>query len=215
MTLKRYPAVAVAVFALFLALFLIAQAWDVSLLVDPTPQLRRASVPAAFLGVGLLLTDAALPVPSSLVMIAQGAAFGVALGTLLSVIGSTGAALIGFALGRRGGPLLERLISPRERASADRLLEHWGTLAIVVTRPVPLLAETVAVLAGASSLGWGRMTLAALAGTLPTAVIYALTGAAVAGFGNGALVFAAAVSVAACAWQVDHRAAPWLIRNRR
>jgi uncharacterized membrane protein YdjX (TVP38/TMEM64 family) len=213
MPLKWYPAVAAAVFALFLALFLIARAWNVPVLADPTPQLRQAGVPAAFLGVGLLLVDALLPVPSSLVMIAHGAAFGVALGTLLSVIGSMGAALVGFGLGRRGGPLLDRLISPRERSTADRLLEHWGVLAIVLTRPVPLLAETVAVLAGASSLGWGRVTLAALAGTLPAAVIYALTGAAVAAFGSRALVLAAAVAVAACAWLVDRHLAPRLIRN--
>jgi uncharacterized membrane protein YdjX (TVP38/TMEM64 family) len=214
MTLKWYPVVAATVLASFLALFLIARAWDVSVLTDPTPQLRQAGAPAAFLGVGLLLVDAALPVPSTLVMIAHGAAFGVALGTLLSVIGSTGAALIGFGLGRRGGPLLDRFISPRERASADRLLERWGVLAIVITRPVPLLAETVAVLAGASSLGLGRVTLAALAGTLPAAAIYSLTGAAVAGFENRALVFVAAVAVAACAWQVDRHVAPRLILNR-
>ena len=77
MSLKWYPAVAAAVFALFLALFLIARAWNVPVLADPTPQLRQAGVPAAFLGVGLLLVDALLPVPSSLVMIAHGAAFGV------------------------------------------------------------------------------------------------------------------------------------------
>jgi hypothetical protein len=143
--LKWYPVVAAAVFALFLALFLIAQAWGVPVLTDPTPQLRQAGAPAAFLGVALLLADAVLPVPSSLVMIAHGAAFGVALGTLLSVIGSTGAALVGFGLGRRGGPLLDRFSSPRERSTADRLLKRWGVLAIVLTRSVPLLAETVAV----------------------------------------------------------------------
>ena len=87
----------------------------------------------------------ALPVPFSLVMVAHGALFGVAVGTtLLSVVGSTVAALVGFALGRRGGPLLTRLVPPEERVRADRLLTRWGTLAIIVTRPVPLLAETTA-----------------------------------------------------------------------
>jgi len=50
-------------------------------------------------------------------------------------------------------------------------------LAILVTRPVPLLAETTAIVVGSSPLGWGRMALAALAGSFPGALLYALTGA--------------------------------------
>src|SRR5215208_2778221 len=131
-------------------------------------------------------------------MIAHGAVFGVVLGTLLSLLGSLGAMLVGFAMGRRGGAVLTRCVSPRERATADRLLERYGALAIVVTRPVPLLAETVAVLAGASPLGWKRAMLAALIGSLPAAAIYALAGAV--GVGSGALVFAAVVVLAGGTW---------------
>jgi hypothetical protein len=57
---------------------------------------------------------------------------------------------------------LERLVTAEERARANRLLERWGTLAIVVTRPIPLLAETVAIMAGASPLGWGRTNIGRL-----------------------------------------------------
>ncbi len=96
------------------------------------------------------MVDVALSVPSSLVMVAHGAHLGVVIGTVLSVVGSTGAALVGFALGRRGGPLLARLVPPEERTRADRLLARWGTLAIIITRPVPLLAQTTAVMAGTS-----------------------------------------------------------------
>ncbi len=81
-------------------------------------------------GVGLLIADVLLPVPSSIVMIAHGALFGVVYGTLLSLIGGTGATLVGFALGRRGGPLLARVVSREERTRADCLLRRWGALAI-------------------------------------------------------------------------------------
>ncbi len=122
-------------------------------------------------------------------MVAHGALFGVLIGTLLSLLGSTGATLFGFWIGRRGGKLLERLVPPAERERADRLLERWGMLAIVVTRPIPLLAETVAIMAGASPLTWGRTALAALAGSLPPALLYALTGATAGRFQNTALMF--------------------------
>ncbi len=100
-------------------------------------------------------------------MIAHGALFGVTLGTLLSLVGTLGAGLFGFGLGRRGGPLPNRLVPAGERARANDLLERWGELAVIATRPVPILAETVAILAGASPMTGGRMTLATAVGALP------------------------------------------------
>jgi uncharacterized membrane protein YdjX (TVP38/TMEM64 family) len=201
------------VFVAFLILFLIGEAWQLPFLADPATQLRQADLLTALLGVGLLMADAALPVPSSLVMILHGTLFGVGLGTLLSMVGGTGATAIGFAFGRRSGPLLTRYISPQERATAGRLIERWGAMAIVVTRPVPLLAETVAVLAGASPLGWKKATLAALTGTFPAAMIYALTGAAVVGLGSGALVFLAVMAMAGCTWLVGRSMERRIVRD--
>src|SRR5690606_9981872 len=114
----------------------------------------------------LLVVDVFVPVPSSFVMVAHGALFGPWLGTLLSVAGSVGAVLLAYAVGRAGGPLVERLASAEEKARADRLVRRWGAVAVALSRPVPLLAETVAILAGASGIGWLRAALAALAGSL-------------------------------------------------
>src|SRR5918997_156129 len=163
--MKRYRVVAVPFLALFLILlilFLLSEALGIPLLTDPTPVLERGGMLGALVGVGLLVVDVTLPVPSSLVMVTHGALFGVAIGTLLSLVGSTGAALAGFAIGRRGGALLPRLVSANDREWANRLLTRWGMLAIIVTRPVPLLAETTAIVVGSSPLGWRRMELAAL-----------------------------------------------------
>src|SRR5215213_5929840 len=131
--MKRYLMIMGGVLAFFLCLFFLVEALGVSLLVDPTPWLNRGGVWAAALGVGLLIADVVLPVPSSLVMVAHGALFGVVGGTLLSLLGSTGAAMFGFWIGRRGGRLLERLLTPEERERADLLLDRWGALAIIVT----------------------------------------------------------------------------------
>src|SRR5215204_2747590 len=135
---KSYAAAAGLVVAAFFVLFLLGEVASVPLLTDPSGWLHEAGVPPALVGVGLLVVDAVLPVPSSLVMIALGAVYGAVLGTLLAAIGTMGATLVGFALGRRGAALLDRHVAPRGREQADRLLERWGALAIVLTRPVPL-----------------------------------------------------------------------------
>lgn len=205
--MKRYIMVMIAMLAFFLGVFFLVEALGVPLLVDPTPWLKERSTWAAALGVGLLIADVLLPVPSSLVMVAHGALFGVFLGTLLSLLGSTGAALFGFWIGRRGGRLLERLVTEGERERANRLLERWGMLAIVVTRPIPLLAETVAIMAGASPLGWGRTALAAVAGSLPPALLYALTGASAGRFENTALMFLFVLLITGVFWMVGRKIA--------
>lgn len=201
--------------AFFLSLFFLVEALGIRLLVEPTPWLNRGGAAAAALGVGLLVADVLLPVPSSLVMMAHGALFGVLGGTLLSLAGSTGASLLGFWLGRRGGNLLERLVPAQQRERADDMLKRWGTLAIIVTRPVPLLAETIAIMAGTSSMGWGSVALAALAGSLPPALLYALTGASVAKFQNTALVFVFVLLVAGSFWMFGRTLETYLTSRRR
>lgn len=211
--MKRYFIITGALLAFFMLLFLLVEALGVPLLTDPTPWLRQRGVLAATVGVGLLVADVLLPVPSIPVMVAHGALFGIVGGTLLSLMGSIGATLLGFGIGRSGGRIFERLVTPEERARADNLLRRWGALAIIVTRPVPLLAETVAIVAGTSSLGWGRTTLAALAGSLPPALLYAITGAAAVNLQNTTLVFVGVLLIAGFFWLVGRRAEPYLTRR--
>lgn len=214
--MKRYLLFMASMIAFFLMIFLAVEALGLPLLIDPTPWMRHGGVAAAVLGVSLLIADVLLPVPSSLVMVAHGALFGVWTGTVLSLLGSVGAALFGFSLGRRGGKLLERIVSPEERNRADLILARWGALAIVITRPIPLLAETVAIMAGASSsLGWGRMALAALVGSLPPALLYALTGAAVANFQSTSLMFGMVLLVTGSFWLIARLLEPHLNARKK
>lgn len=213
--MKRYLLVMAALIAGFTILFVIVEALRVPLLSDPTPWMQHGGVLAAALGVGLLILDVLLPVPSSLVMVAHGALFGVIVGTLLSLSGSLGAALFGFAIGRRGGKILERLVTPAERARANNLLARWGALAIIITRPIPLLAETVAIMAGASSLGWGTVTLASVAGSLPPALLYAITGAAASNFQSTSLMFGVVLLVAGLFWLVGRLIEPLIVTKKR
>ncbi|MFL6244815.1 MAG: hypothetical protein ACJ74H_02230, partial [Thermoanaerobaculia bacterium] len=103
---------------LILLMFFAASA--AGLAIDASQLPREAGVFAAITGVVLLIVDAALPVPSSLVMIAHGQLFGVVTGSVLSLIGSVGSALAAFAIGRAGTRGVRRLVLPEghERASA-------------------------------------------------------------------------------------------------
>lgn len=200
--MRRLAAAAAAVLAALALLYLAIESMGVPLLSDPSPWMSAGGAGAAALGFALLVGDVFLPVPSSFLMVAHGALFGVALGALLSLAGSVGAALVGFAIGRAGGPLLMRLVEPEERARAESLLRRWGVVAVALSRPVPLVAETVAIIAGASSLRWGPVAAAALIGSLPPALLYAMTGAHAAGFGQAALVFVLVLVLTGVLWWI-------------
>ncbi len=206
--MKRYWLVVGAMLTFFLLLFLLVEWLQVPLLTDPSRWLNQGGLIGALVGVGLLIADVVLPVPSSLVMIAHGALFGVTMGTLLSLIGSVGATLVGFALGRRGDKWLEKIVLPKERLRVEEMLERWGALAVVITRPVPLLAETTAILAGASAMSWQRVTIASFAGSLPAALLYALTGAVAASFHNTVLMFCFVLLVSGVFWILSRRLLP-------
>ena len=205
---RRYTLIALAIAAIVLVSFLVVEALGIPLLIDPSDRLGRGGVGAAALGVGLLLADVILPVPSSIVMTAQGALFGITLGTALSMTGSVGAALVAFAIGRRGAGLVSRYVSPEEQAVANRLLDRWGPLALIVTRPVPILAETTAIMAGTTTLGWGRATLGIVIGAFPAALIYAIAGAYATSVASGILVFGLVIALAGAFWLIG-----WLVER--
>ena len=200
--MTRYLLLVSSVLALFLAVFLVVEAFSLPL-DGPASWPSSGGVLA---GVGLLVSDAVLPVPSSLVMVVHGALFGVAIGTALSLLGGVGCALAGYGLGRLGGPpLLRSVCSEAERDRADLLVRRWGLLAVTATRPVPLLAETVAVVVGASRLGPVRTTVAAAAGSLPAALLYSVAGSRDVGAPSGLVVFAIVIAIAASLWMLGRR----------
>lgn len=204
--MPRFVLFVFGVLALFLTVFVVAEALSIPLLNHPASGSASSGALAAVAGVGLLIADVVLPVPSSVVMVSQGALFGVAMGTALSVLGAVGSTIAGYGLGRWGGsPVLRRVCSAAERDRAELLMCRWGLLAVAATRPVPLLAETIAVVAGASSLGFVRTTVAATVGSLPGALLYSLAGSLGAAAPSGLLVFAIVLAIAAGLWLLGRR----------
>ena len=61
----------------------------------------------------------------------------------------------------------------------ERLALHqrrFGPLAVVLTRPLPLVAEAAALMAGAAGMGWREFLLAAGSGNLAIALVWSLAG---------------------------------------
>src|SRR5262245_49608118 len=88
--MKRYLLLVFGMIAVILLLFALVEALDIPLLTDPSESLTRLGGWAALAGVALLVADVVLPVPSSLVMVAHGALFGVTIGPLLALVVSPG-----------------------------------------------------------------------------------------------------------------------------
>jgi len=203
---KTYAILMFSMGVFFLLLFGIFEVLDVPGFTDPDPWFSSLGRPAAAaLGVALLTVDVLLPVPASFVMVLNGSLFGVAGGTLLSTAGGLSAAALGFALGRWGGRYRDRWASLDERRRADHLLARYGELAVIASRPVPILAESVSIIAGTTELAWGRFMLSAAAGTIPVALLYAVTGATAARFDSGFWAFGLVILVAGAVWFVGKR----------
>lgn len=199
---RTYPLLALSLAVVLLAAFGVATALQVPLLTDPVPVLRSAGPLAGALGVALLVADVLVPVPASLVMTAHGALFGPVVGASLSLLGGTAATLVAVWGGRRGRGLVARVASDEHRARSERLVDRYGAVAVVVTRPVPVLAETVAVVAGTAGMSLRAAALAGALGNVVPATLYALAGTAAVDAVGGSAVFLGVLALAGLLWLV-------------
>ena len=146
-----------------------------------------AAGPAAAIAViGLLAADIFIPVPSSVVMILSGAVFGVWWGAAIAFIGSIAGEWLGFELARRyGSAWAARFIGDqRDVARLNAMLARHGGAAVAVTRPLPVVMETMSLVAGMSTMKRATFLVASVAGTLPIVIVYAYAGARSADIGS-------------------------------
>lgn len=174
--------------------------------------LADAGVPGAAIVFGLLAADIFIPVPSSIVMVLSGAAFGVVWGSVIAFAGSLGGEWLGFELARKYGTALSaRFIGDEaERRRLDDALVTHGAAAIAVTRALPVVMETMSIVAGLSPMRRGTFLIASAIGTAPIVVAYAYAGAMSRETGSlvPAIVMLMAVAAAGWIWYRAIRKAP-------
>jgi uncharacterized membrane protein YdjX (TVP38/TMEM64 family) len=126
----------------------------------------------------VLSLDLFLPIPSSLVMILSGAMFGIVGGGMLSLLGLLMGNVAGFELTRRYGMgFAQRLVGEEELHKMDRTFARYGIVAILLSRPVPVMMETLSVLAGLSTMSRSTFVFANFLGALPICLLYTAAGA--------------------------------------
>jgi uncharacterized membrane protein YdjX (TVP38/TMEM64 family) len=158
---------------------------------------------AAFAIVALLIADLVLPIPSSVVMVLSGALFGVTVGALLSFVGALGRGVIGFELARRYGRSgAARLVGDGEVSRLERTFERYGAGAVFMTRPLPIVQETMSVIAGLSAMRRRTFLLATIAGTIPEVLIYAYAGSVSRETGNVVPAMLILVTLTGIGWML-------------
>lgn len=134
-----------------------------------------APVISAFL---MVLQALALPVPSSVLTLANGLLFGTFWGTLLSWSSAMVAAVLCYALSRLAGrPLVAKLVGERSLDFADRFFERYGKHAVLIARLIPGISfDVVSYAAGLSSIGLWDFVIATGIGQLPATIVYSFLG---------------------------------------
>jgi len=122
---------------------------------------------AAAVIAGALAADALLPVPSSLLATGAGYLLGFTRALFTVFVGLSAGSTLGYLVGRT------ILSAP---ATADRPVT-WAEPAIVLTRPIPVLAETTALLAGTCRFPFRRFMVVSTLSNLCLAAAYAAAGA--------------------------------------
>jgi uncharacterized membrane protein YdjX (TVP38/TMEM64 family) len=175
--------------------------------LDPPP----SAATVALVTVAVLAVDVFLPVPSSLVSTFAGAQLGIATATAASWLGMTLGAIVAFGLARVcGRPLAMRLSSAEELDEIDRLGRRAGTWLLIITRPLPILAEAAVLFLGTSSMTWRHFLPPVLLSNLGIALVYAVLGRFAQSQGNLGFALAASVALPLLATTI----ARWLLKRR-
>lgn len=144
----------------------------------------------------VLASDIFLPIPSSAVMTCAGGIMAFWAAVLASWLGLSLGAVLGFGFARVfGKPFASRFADQDDLARIEAVGSRFGPAVLLLTRPLPILAEACVLLMGTTELSWRRFLFPVLAANLTLAVFYVACGAGienqrvllVAAIGSGAI----------------------------
>ncbi len=159
---------------------------------------------------GALAFDVILPVPSSIVNAAAGAALGFVVGTLVCWFGMTLGCLFGYWIGATGGTsLVRRLLGADELDRAKDIAHSMGIPALIAMRAVPVLAEASTIAAGAARLPLAKFLPTVAIANLGIAAVYAGIGAFAWSANSFLLALAGAIGVPVVAYALLRVSARW------
>jgi uncharacterized membrane protein YdjX (TVP38/TMEM64 family) len=184
------------------------------LMETPLRWMDHSGVLPAMLSISLLGLDVYLPVPSNILLTLNGKFFGFPGGALLNLAGCLTAGVLAWFTGRLFASGTTRTLSLDELFTAQRIVKKWGLLAVVASRPIPILAEAVAVTAAASGMGPGWFAAGIFLGSLPISLVYALAGAYAERFSAWVISFTAVLVVSLGCWLWGRRFVRHTVRDQ-
>jgi uncharacterized membrane protein YdjX (TVP38/TMEM64 family) len=121
----------------------------------------------------ILTSDIFLPVPSSIVMYMNGYVLGAFYGFSLSIISVFFSSVIGYYAGKAGA----WGVKAQRDENAISFMEKYGMVAILISRGIPVLSESICFVSGYQKYPFGKYLAYSILGYIPVALIYALFGA--------------------------------------
>ncbi len=160
----------------------------------------------------MVLQALVAPVPSFLITFANGLAFGVFWGWMLSLFGHVLAAAVCFWISRSLGRVpVEVLVGRTGLQSADRWFARWGVYAVFVGRLIPGVAfDVISYAAGLTRMSFRNFLIATTLGIFPQTFLYSYLGRQAPEYvalfmTTSALVVAGVVAVAVIRYRRERR----------
>lgn len=144
----------------------------------------------------ILASDIILPVPSSIVMYINGYILGLWAGALVSFAGLLVGAVVGYHIGRWSSKGFG--IEKNERA--QHILSTYGAVAILMSRGIPIISESICIVCGYNKMPFGKYFLFNLIGYIPLSLLYAFCGRLGYDKNTFLLSFGCSLVIAACFW---------------
>ncbi|MCB9853478.1 MAG: TVP38/TMEM64 family protein [Phycisphaerales bacterium] len=202
----RLFVVIIALTVLFTApLLFFGDTFDVALSGDEAvARLRGYGDWAWIVGIGLIVADLVLPIPATAVMAALGIIYGPVIGGVLSGVASFLAGAIAYLATRMiGHRAAVFIVGERDLARTEKFFDRAGGYAVAFSRPLPILPEVTACLAGLAAMRRRVFFVALGIGSFVTGFAYAWVGHAGASNPGMAMLIGAVIPVAI--WPIARR----------
>ena len=130
-------------------------------------RLRSYGSYAWLVAIGLLISDLALPVPTTAIMAALGMIYGPMLGGLIAALGSIVSGMAGYCACRYlGRPVAVWLNGQQGLAKGEEIFGKTGGWIVALSRWLPIISEVVACAAGLSKMRFSVFFSALVCGSI-------------------------------------------------
>ena len=144
----------------------------------------------------VLASDIILPVPSSIVMYMNGYVLGWPGGSANSLLALMTGAVAGYYLGK----FTSLGVRSKENERANIILLKYGSLAILISRGIPIISESVCIVCGYNRMPFKNYFILNFFGYIPLCFLYAFCGSI--GFDENTFLisFACSIGISAVFW---------------